>query len=293
MLRIKRVNNEDVKPVQYGEGEKDVDKRPVKGADIFPENFSAIFFCARKKSGKTLTIQHVIKNCATSETRVIAFVSTLHRDKTWRSIEAMCEKMNVKFDGYTSLVDSETKENILDGIVKTLEAEVEKQKAQPAAAAASSRPLILLDTDPSTKEKKKKKPKEQAPKIIFVLDDLSDQLKSPVVTKLIKNHRHFKSKVLLSSQYWNDLDLQARQQINYFLAWRGLGNSVDKLMEIYRNLGLTVPFPLFAVIYSECTKLQYNFMYVDVENSQFRRNFTHKIELPPEDETEDLPDRQA
>jgi hypothetical protein len=204
----------------------------------------------------------------------------------------MCEKMNVKFDGYMSLTDPETKENILGDIVRTLEVAAHKE-AEPAAAAASSRPLILLDTDPSPKEKKRKKPKERAPKIIFVLDDLSGELKAPIVTQLLKKNRHLQCKVLLSSQYWNDLDLQARKQIDYFLAWKGLGNSVNKLMEIYQNLDLAVPFPLFAVIYRECTKQQYNFMYVDVNHSQFRRNFTHKIELPPEDETEDLPDRQA
>ena len=52
---------------------------------------------------------------------MIAFCSTIHRDPSWRSIQKLCEDMKVDFTGYTSIKDPETKEDILDTIVKTLE----------------------------------------------------------------------------------------------------------------------------------------------------------------------------
>ena len=81
MIRIKRINNEDVAPVNFVDVVND--PRPIRGGDIFPEIYSNIFFCARKKSGKTCAIAHIIDKCSTTETRVIAFVSTLQRDPTY------------------------------------------------------------------------------------------------------------------------------------------------------------------------------------------------------------------
>ena len=67
MIRIKRINKEDVKPVRFHD-EVD-DPRPIKGRDIFPEIYANIFFCARKKSGKSCAIFHTIQHCATRKTR--------------------------------------------------------------------------------------------------------------------------------------------------------------------------------------------------------------------------------
>ena len=289
MIRVKRINKEDVKPVQFINEVEDT--RPVKGRDIFPEIYANIFFCARKKSGKSCAIYHTIKYCATTETRVIAFVSTLNRDPTWRSIEDLCEKMGVPFDGYTSIKDPETKEDILDTIVKTLEATSEKP-ASDTIAAASSKQLIVMDSDPAPEsKKKKKKPKEKAPKIIFIFDDLSGELQAPSVTQLMKKNRQFKSKLIIASQYWNDVSLQARKQIDYVLLYRGLAQSLAKLEDIYKNCDLSVPFEVFVQIYRYCTAVKFHFMWIDVVNSEFRKDFSHRIELPKDDAND--PDRQA
>jgi len=285
MIKVKRINKEDVTPVKFVDVVEDL--RPVRGRDIFPEIYANSFFCARKKSGKSCAIYHTIKNCATSETRVIAFVSTLHRDPTWRSIQKLCQDMKVDFTGYTSIKDPETKEDILDTIVKHLEQTTGEDKEEEEARPKQGIILCADDLIQHSGQRKRKKPKERAPKIIFIFDDLSGELQSPSVTVLLKKNRHFMCKVLMASQYWNDIALQARKQIDYVLLYRGLAQSLDKLTDIYKNCDLSVKFDMFLDIYRFCTKEKYHFMYIDVVNSEFRRDFSHKLELPKENEDED------
>lgn len=283
MIKVKRINTEDVAPVKFVDVVED--KRPVKGREIFPEIYSNIFFCARKKSGKTCAIAHIIDKCSTSETKVIAFVSTLHRDATWRSIQDMCAKRKIDFTGYTSLKDETTKENILDSIVLSLAAETENKKDKKDTSQTGGGILIGDDTGP--RERKSKRPKENACKIIFVLDDLSGELLDSSVTKLLKKNRHFKCKVLISSQYFKDISLQARKQLDYVLLYSGLAQSPDKLLDAYKDLDLSVPFEMFSEMYKYCTKERFHFMYIDVVNSEFRHDFTHKLTPPTEHDEEE------
>jgi len=290
MFRVKRINKEDVKPVKFIDVIED--KRPVRGATIFPEIYANIFFCARKKSGKTSAIYHTIENCATIETRVIAFCSTIHRDPSWRSIKKLCEDMKVKFYEYSSIKDPETKTDILDAIVKDLEQTTGDEKPFEE----EKKPIDLIMTNfrfqnGAGKKPKPKKPKEKAPRIIFIFDDLSGELISPSVTQLLKKNRHFKSKVLISSQYWNDIALQARKQVDYVLLYGGLAKSIPKMRDIFKDLDLSIEFETFMQLYSFATKEKHHFLYIDVVNSEFRKDFNYELD-PPKEEDEELAERE-
>jgi hypothetical protein len=283
-LSIKRINNEDVKPVKSVEVDKD--KRPVAGASLFSEIYSTIFFCARKKSGKTCAIAHIIDKCATKETRIIAFVATIYRDPTWRAIEQMCEKKGIEFTAYTSIKDTHTREDILQSIVDVLKAEHEArlsgEDTEPQNTIADLPTLgYEHDTIDIKRQRKPRKPKFKAPQIIFVFDDLSGELKTPSLIELLKMHRHFKSKVIISSQYWNDIASDGRKQIDYVLLFKGLSQSLPKLKEIYDNCDPPVTFEVFLDIYRFCTAEQFNFMYTS-RWGEFRKNFTFQINLPKE-----------
>lgn len=286
MFRVKRINQEDVKAVKFVDEVEDT--RPIKGRDIFPEIYGNIFFCARKKSGKSCGIYHTIKHCSTKETKVIAFVSTLHRDPTWTSIQRLCNSMKVDFTGYTSIRDPETKEDILDTIVKALEQTVEDTVKEQD----HDRKLINIMTfsrfqdGGSGEAAKPKAPKERAPKYIFVFDDLSGELQTPSFTAFLKKNRQFKAKTIIASQYWNDIALQARKQLDYVLLYKGLQNSKDKLQEIHKNCDLSVTYETFEALYRFATKEKFHFLYIDVVNSVFRKDFTHEIGLPKEEDEE-------
>lgn len=290
-IRIKRINKEEVAPVEFVDVVED--KRPVRGAALFPEIYANIFFCARKKSGKSCAIYKTIERCATTETQVIAFVSTIHRDPTWRAIEKLCQDMGVEFTGYTGLKDPVSKEDILQTIVDELEKTTGDEKEPEAASKANMG--VSFGDEPSTK-KKKKKPKEKAPKFIFCFDDLSGELQTPSFTNFLKMNRHFKAKNLIASQYWNDIALQARKQLDYVLLYKGLSSNdkkgLVKLEEIYNNCSLSsITFEQFLAMYRYCTAEKFHFMWIDVVNCEFRKDFSHALVPPQEEEENELPER--
>ena len=77
--------------------------KPVRGADLFPLDFPNIGIVGRKKSGKTLTIRHIIKDRITPATVVYAFSASVYKDKEWLNIAADCKKSKNPFIPYTTL----------------------------------------------------------------------------------------------------------------------------------------------------------------------------------------------
>lgn len=122
-ITIKKINNELVQPLK-GEGKPD--NRPVLGYELFPEPYANIFLCARKKSGKTVVIQKIIRECALPNfTTIIAFCSTLHKDSNWQNIMKYCKKHHIKFEGMSSL--KEGKIDYLKLFIETLQREGEEK----------------------------------------------------------------------------------------------------------------------------------------------------------------------
>ena len=58
---------------------------------------------------------------------------------------------------------------------------------------------ILTEKEVTTK-KKHKKCEYQAPEYIIIFDDLSSELKSQSLLTLLRKNRHFKTKLIISSQ---------------------------------------------------------------------------------------------
>jgi hypothetical protein len=285
-IRVKKINEETVEPVTFIDVQ--ADPRPIKGRNLFPEMFANVFFCARKKSGKSCVMAKVIESCSDKDTKIIAFVSTIHRDPTWRAIKKRCEERGQQFEAYTSIVNPNNKTDILAEIVDCLNEDASIEKQQAEKKKPQEKCLILLDCheDPAVKKKKKKLPKEKSVKIIFCFDDIAGELQRPSVTELLKRNRHFESKVLISSQSWNDIALQGRMQINYVLLFKGYAKSREKLQEIYKNCDLSVPFDVFEGIYAYATKAPFSFLWIDLPNSEFRKNFNESISITDGEEEE-------
>jgi hypothetical protein len=93
----------------------DNDDRPVKGEKLFPEAYGNIFLCAKKKSGKTVVISKIIKECCGKNTKVVAFVSTIHKDPSWIAIKRWCDKHSIPFEGYQDIF--EDGEDVLQGFL--------------------------------------------------------------------------------------------------------------------------------------------------------------------------------
>lgn len=266
---INRINDVEVKEVPLLH-EKDT--RPVRGEKLFPEIYSNIFLCSKKKSGKTSTIYKILNSCSSRDTKVVAFCSTLYKDPSWETITAWCESNGLDFTGHTSLKDDDGTD-LLDQLIH----ELETGDTEPVVKEPEQKNDWVDEPFDSSLKKKKKKSKYRAPEYIIILDDLSNELKSTSVTALLKKNRHFKSKIILSSQYLNDLLPAARKQLDYLILFRG--HPDKKLVEVHRDADVSIPISQFQELYKFATKEAFSFLYIDTTTGKFRRNFNSVIKI--------------
>jgi hypothetical protein len=261
---VKKLNNEVVDKVPLLETP---DTRPIKGESLFPEIYANVFLCARKKSGKTSTIYKILKKCCGKKTKVIVFCSTVNKDTSWATIRAWCDHKDIPFVAHTSLKNDDGVDE-LALLVQELSEDQEQEPKKP--------PKTFLDSD-SEEEEEEKPPKYRAPEYIIILDDLSTELKSKSITSLLKKNRHFRSKILISSQHLNDLLPEGRKQLDYFILFRG--HPLKKIEEIHRDADISIPLDEFYRVYKFATEEPYSFLYVDCTTGEFRRNFNCLISL--------------
>ena len=260
---IKQINNEVVRAVPLL---TEKDTRPIKGAQLFPEMNANIFLCAKKKSGKTSTIFKILQKCCGPSTKIFVFCATLYKDKSWLAIQQWAEKKKIVFIWHTSLKDDSGVDK-LEELVNVLQAKVDTEDEAPPN---------MLDSS-SDEDDEPARPKYQTPEYIFILDDLSTELKSPTVGRLLKVNRHFLAKTLISSQWLNDLQPGSRKQMDYFILFRG--HMPKELEEIYKDANLAITLEQFISVYKFATEQPFSFLYIDTTLGQFRRNFNCLIEF--------------
>jgi hypothetical protein len=270
-IQLKKINNEIVKPVKL---DTDDNNKPIKGYDVIPELYANIFLNAKKKSGKSTVLFNLIKKCCDKKTHVVIFCSTLYKDATYKCIRDWLDKHNVQWEGYTSLVDEGTDK--LEELVQRLQNEAPKEEEQKGKGKEKKQNIILCDSDLESDEEEEKT-KFRTPEYLIILDDLSTELKSTSLVSLLKKNRHFKSKIIISSQYWNDLRPESRKQMDSILIFKSIPE--NKLKEIYHDADLAVSYETFIKLYRNATKDPYNFLYIDCNDNSFRRNFNYKYEL--------------
>lgn len=275
-IRARRINNQVVRPPPPT---KPLDTRPVKGAELFPELYANIFLVAKKKSGKTSVVYKIIKTCATKDTTVIAFVSTLYKDDNWLSIQKYCREKGIPFLGFTSLMDNNVDK--LQELIKSLESEaMEREMETLEKEQKVDKSCLLLagpDSDNEEDEVVRRKSKYRVPDYLLIFDDLSDELKAKSIITLLKKNRHFLCKCIMSSQYVLDIKPESRRQLDYWLVFAG--QPIEKLNDIHSKADLSISKELLYKIYKFATKEKYSFLYIDPETQTYRRNFNEEIDI--------------
>lgn len=149
----------------------------------------------------------------------------------------------------------------------------------PYGQKAGSMPPLIFNQIGSNHEKKdlikKKRPKLIVPEYLLILDDLANEVKSQSVINLLKKSRHYKFKVVVSSQNLNDLPPGGLLQMDYILLFRGMPEK--KLRELFDKTSLDDDYEKFVEKYKYATKDKFNFLYIDVPNSTFRKNFNKEF----------------
>jgi hypothetical protein len=269
MIKIKKINKEKINPIPVPK----LDPDKVKGSSLFTEVYANIFLCARKKSGKTNAIFKILKSCSDKDTNIVIFSTTVHKDINMKHIVKYFRNKGNEVQTYMSI--KEGKEDQLQTIIDELKNDYSDEESSDGEKEEETKYINVSDDDDSSIKVKKKK--KIAPEWIFVLDDMGVLLKNPSVAQLLKTNRHFKSKVILSSQYPHDMTPEARRQLDYMLLWGG--HSREKLEILFEDADLPISYQLFENLYKDATKDKYNFLYVDVRNVKFRKNFNQLYDI--------------
>ena len=102
-------------------------------------------------------------------------------------------------------------------------------------------------------------------------------MRLPSFNTLIKTNRHYKSKVIISSQNLKDIMPEAHENIEFLLVFKGLKREI--LEKIYEDWKINLPYPLFEKLYDDATNLKHSFLYIDTKNIEFRRNFNELLQI--------------
>jgi hypothetical protein len=258
MYQVTQLNDVKVEPIpQKGGGKK------AKGHQLFSDPYANIAAFGRKKSGKSSVIFKIVQECATPETTVLAFVSTLNKDQNWVHIQKWCKKKKIPFVGYT------TSKGHLGELLEFMRQEGqedEEEKEQP----------VMQLPEPEKEQKEEKKRSALLPlDYLLIFDDLGDELRDKYVDQLLKTNRHYRSKVIISSQYIKDLTPPSRKQIDIWLLFGKLSD--ENLETIFKDADLPIDFEAFQKMYQQATAEKYHFLYVDVRNDDYRIDFNKKI----------------
>ena len=313
-ITIQKINNEIIQPMKVYGGS---DSRPVLGGNLFPEVYANIALIARKKSGKSVCIQKILKSCCGPNTTILAFCSTVNKDSAWISIKKWAEKKGIAFNAFPSI--KEGKVDFLETFLHRLEDEAaeegidsEEEEEREKKGAGKPKPLNLFGGkesgseedsyseedsadememfgdkkvgkgeqrmfDPKRTTSLRKKEKFQAPEYILVFDDLSHELKMPSLVSLLKKNRHYKVKTVISSQYICDLKPESLKQMDYLLLFKGMTD--DKLEKIRKDADVSIDFNVLEKLYHHATKEPFHFLYIDCRNDLYRNCFDKQYKI--------------
>jgi len=294
----------DFKVKLYGDAKSG--KAP-RGEQLFNIPFSQIFMCSRKKSGKTVVIENVIRECINpGVTHVHFFVPTIKKkDSGYEKLIQFLKKQDNPMSIHTSIFEKvpgmKRKVNVLERMIEDMENGIDpipniKGKEKKTKKNLKKK-IVYCDNlleckvfgytyrkngagpDEIFEQPKEKHSRSKYEELdhLFVFDDCGSLLKNKVINDFCCKNRHFKCKNLIASQHWNHVALEARLQLDYCLLFKG--HRKEKLEQIFENLDCRVPFEVFHEIYKKATEGDYNFLYVDRANCQFRKNFDELIHV--------------
>lgn len=271
--------------------------KPVKGSDWFPEPYANIFLLAKKQSGKTTLIENILERTAGKRTQFIFVVSTIHKDPTWKRIVETWEEKGHDVYAYDDLYDG--KENVIQDFIDTqkeegeLELEQEENAKKMSGSGVSTRPpppikfkitptipmVVQNMQDGGKSTPKPRKERSLYPEWCIVLDDLGKGMRDQAVEQLLKTNRHFKSKVILSSQDLHDLTPASIRNLDYVLAFGRV--PAEKMEKLRENLLLDIEPSQFAALYEDATRDKFNFLYISRSGGtdRFRKNFNYQYDI--------------
>lgn len=285
MIREQKINDMIIKPVKFEKQHGE-----IKGSDIIGDNlYPNIFSIAMKNSGKTTNLFNSMKKIINKDTKVYFFVSTFYNDKIYSEIiKEYLDDKEIEYYIYTHIGGELRDLSEMLSLESKLELE-EQEKAKKETKDSKEQMVKSLDEllklpdsqyyqdiDKDTEIKIKiKKPKKLSPKYFIVFDDMSEDLRSSYVSVFLKKNRHFKTLCWVSSQNATDIKNDARNNINIYLLYPNIPE--EKLKQIYESITIALSYDKFITLYNYATEKPYNFLYINRDTSEYRKNYNTKL----------------
>lgn len=253
-----------------------IDIKKIRGYDMFPEIYSNIFICARKKQGKTTLLYNILRKCIDKNTKVYFFVSTIKTDPSYKKILEQLDAKKIPYEYFISFKEGKGKD-ILKDIVDELKQGAEEEEDPNEEPQPTLKELMWGEGHVNLRIKRRK-PAKVSPRVCFVFDDISAEIRNnPNVAELVKQNRHFKSKVIISSQFVTDIPPATRAMMDYWLLFGGHDDT--KLEMIYESSDPTINYVEFMDVYKDATSVKHNFLYIDKCCGSYRKNFDEQYIL--------------
>lgn len=281
----------DIVPIK--KKKDDEEDKPIRGAELISEMYpGSVALVAKTKSGKTTIINHILEHCVDDRTRVYIFCSTVEVDPSWIQIVKDLRSRKVGVFTWPEMISGKRPNHVnhLDQLYQRFKMEDDYEKAQKKQKKGlheiSRAPSFFGGPNPvadpenmgvKEKEEKDKERPDRVPKRYVILDDLSiPELHDSSVDTALKKTRHYKARVIISSQHIMHISKTAFGQLTAVLLWRGF--SMDYIKSLVDGR-LTVPldYKRFYALYKEMTKEDFAFISVYQSDEQIR----FKFDMPP------------
>lgn len=247
---MEKINNIEIIPFKSKK-----DNKKILHTDIINLPFWTCYLCGKKGSGKTSVIGSLLMNTSIPKYTIIRiFSTTTKQDETMKEILKKFDKYKQEYEIYENLYD-EDGNNLLEKQFKEIQDEI-------------------IELTP-----KLEKSKVLYPLYIYVIDDMSHILRDKQLEKFIFRHRHLRTCWIISNQYWATISPSIRTNINFLILFGDI--SLDKLKMIYNEKINSKKFSFddFLNLYDNITSQKYQFVYVNTDQLELRKNFNYKINI--------------
>jgi len=238
----------------------------------------------KRKSGKTTLVYTIINKFLNKNTILLFFVPTFKKDPTYQAIAKELDERNVPYEAFDEL--SGDGDNIIEEFMKVNggfhDPQEEKKERDPTSARVEIEDPCRFFCSDGKKSSATKKKKEKKPEYIIIFDDMSNMLRTPAVKLLAKNSRHYRAKIIFSSQAPVDVAPDIFAQMEYVALYKHFNNHVIEF--IYNRLQLHMPLEPFTELYKAVTDGKTkegfnNFILLNIPDEKYFVNLDKEIDI--------------
>jgi hypothetical protein len=249
----------------------DDSKQPL-GYNYIDMAYPNILLLAKKNSGKTNVIYNILKHCANKHTEVLIFCPTWELDATYKMILDYLDKKKIPHQQFKNVSN-------LRELMQSYDNGAQPSEEEPISPTTALAKYITSGqaTELEPMEKKKVyRGKYIVPEHIFIFDDLKKVLRDPAVNELIATNRHYKAKVICSTQYFSDVAPDTRANLDIICIFPKI--PLEKIKQLHEDLQLAIDYPIFEQLYLLATEKPHNFLYANVRGKEkFKFNFDEEL----------------